>query len=143
MTEGGSNADKVRRLFDAFEAGGPKAAAELIDETFDPDVEFNPLSAGGAGGRTYRGRDGAAAFFGELHEEWEEVRYESREFYSMGEDLVIVFTDLAGIDPVTSLPLRQELSLVYEFVEGLARRVSAYDSPAEALEAAERGHAGA
>jgi ketosteroid isomerase-like protein len=143
MTGQPSNADKLRRLFDAFDEGGPRAAAELIEETFDPDVEFNPRPAADAGGRTYRGLDGVAGFFAELHEALDQVRYESRQFYSRGEDLVIVFTDLAGIDKHTSMLIRQELSLLYEFAGGLATRVTAYDSPADALEAAERGHADA
>jgi len=143
MTEPLSNAEKLQRLFDAFEAGGPQAAADLIEDTFDPDVEFNPLQAGDAGGRTYRGLEGVLGFFSELHDAFDEVQYESRQFYSVGEDQVIVFTCLAGTDPHSAMPLRQELSLVYEFVDGLARQVTAYDTPAEALEAAERGHAGA
>ena len=115
MTGAWGNAGKVEGLFDAFEAGGPDAASQLIDEIFDPGVEFNPLPAGGAGGRTYRGLDGVRGFFSELHEAVEEVRYESRQFYSMGEDRVIVFTELVGIDRGSSAPLRQELSLVYVF----------------------------
>jgi hypothetical protein len=40
--------------------------------------------------------------------------------------------------------LRQDLSLVYEFNEaGRAQRVTAYEAPAYALEAAQRGHADA
>jgi ketosteroid isomerase-like protein len=143
MTGGSSNTEKLRRLFDAYESGGPRAAAELIEETFDPEVEFNAGRAGEAGGRTYRGLDGMAGFFSELHESFESVRFESREFYSKGENLVIVFTHRTGVDRTTSMPLRQELSLLYEFVGGRAVRVTAYDTPAEALEAAERGHAGA
>jgi ketosteroid isomerase-like protein len=141
--EGQNNAETLRRRFDAFETGGPRAAAELIDATFDPDVEFNPLPAGEAGGRTYRGLDGVAGFFSELHESFDDVRYESREFYPVGEARVIVFTHLVGVDRENSSPMRQELSLLYEFAGGRARRVSAYDTPAEALEAAERGHVGA
>ena len=143
MTREPSNADKVRNLFDAFEAGGAQAAAELIEQTFAHDVEFNPLPAADAGGRTYRGLDGVAGFFSELHEGIEDVGYEARQFYSRGEDLVIVFTHLVGVDRKTSMPLRQELSLLYEFVDGRAVRVSAYEKPAEALEAAERGYADA
>jgi ketosteroid isomerase-like protein len=56
---------------------------------------------------------------------------------------VVVLTRLAGISRETGHPLRQDLSLVYEFRGGLAWRVTAYETPAEALEAAERGHAGA
>jgi ketosteroid isomerase-like protein len=138
-----SNAERLRKLYEAFDFGGATAAAPLIDQTFDPDVEFNPLQAGEAGGRTYRGRDGMVAFFGELNKALEDVRYEPPQFHPVGEDMVVVFTRLVGSARDTAMPLRQDLSLVYEFADGLVRCVTAYESPADALEAAERGHADA
>ncbi|HEY8640149.1 MAG TPA: nuclear transport factor 2 family protein [Solirubrobacterales bacterium] len=143
MTAPKSNAERLRKLYEAFDFGGAEAAGQLIDETFDPEVEFNPLEAGEVGGRTYRGRDGVLAFFGEMHDAVEEVRYESPQFHSVGDDLVVVFTRLVGTERDTAVPMRQDLSLVYEFLDGRARCVTAYDSPAEALEAAARGHADA
>jgi ketosteroid isomerase-like protein len=141
VSEAQSNAERLRKLYEAFDLGGPEAAGRVVQEIFDPDVEFNPLTAGDVGGRTYRGRDGMLAFFGELHGAFEELRYEPPQFHPVGEDLVVVFTRMVGIARDTSLPLRQDLSLVYEFGEGQVRCVTAYESPAEALEAAERGHA--
>ena len=138
-----SNAEKLRILYEAFDFGGAKAAAPLIEETFHADVEFNPLEAKSAGGRTYRGLEGVAAFFGELGEALEGVRYEPPQFHPVGDDLVVVFTRLVGTERDTAMPLRQDLSLVYLFAGGLVQCVTAYDSPAEALEAAERGHADA
>jgi ketosteroid isomerase-like protein len=143
MTTPQNNAERIRKLYQAFEFGGEEAAAKLIGETFDPDVEFNPLQAGDAGGRTYRGFQGLAGFFAELTESLEDVHYDPPQFHPVGNDLVIVFTRLVGTEKDTSLPLQQDLSLVYEISEGLVRCVTAYDSPAEALEAAERGHADA
>ena len=143
MTKSRSNAENLRKLYEAFDFGGAEAAGTLIDETFDPEVEFNPLDAGTAGGRTYRGRDGMVAFFGELSEALEGVRYEPPQFHPVGDDLVVVFTRLVGTERDTAMPLRQDLSLVYEFAGSLVQCVTAYDSPAEALEAAERGHADA
>jgi ketosteroid isomerase-like protein len=138
-----SNADKLRILYEAFDLGAAEAAMPLIPKTFHRDVEFNPLEAKGAGGRTYRGFEGMAAFFGELDQALEGVRYEPPQFHPVGEEIVIVFTRLVGSERDSSIPLRQDLALVYEFSEGLVRCVTAYDSPAEALEAAERGHADA
>jgi ketosteroid isomerase-like protein len=143
MSSEPSNADKLRALFDAFETGGPEAAAPHVERSFHPEVEFNPMPAGSAGGRTYRGLDGVKGFFSELHDGFDAVRYESRQFYTAGEDTVIVMTTLYAADRSTGVPLRQELSLLYEFAGDLAIRVTAFDTPAEALEAAERGHAGA
>jgi ketosteroid isomerase-like protein len=140
---GQSNAAKLEQLWDAFDAEGREGAARLLDQVYDPDVEFNPLPAGEAGGRTYRGIDGVIAFFDELNERFSHVRYEPPQFHPVGEELVVVLTRLNGLARDTGLPMRQDLSLVYEFSEGLAHCVTAYETPAEALEAAQRGHAGA
>jgi ketosteroid isomerase-like protein len=138
-----SNGERILRLYEAFEQEGPETVGKLIDETFDDDVEFIPLQTGEVGGRVYRGRDGMLAFFGEIHAALEDVRYEAPQCHQVGDDLVVTFTRLAGTDRETSMPVRQDLSLVYEFEGGLVRRMTAYETPAEALEAAERGHADA
>jgi len=143
MTAPPTNGDRVLSLYEAFEHEGPAAVAKLIEETFDPDVEFIPLQIGDVGGRAYRGFDGMIAFFGEIHETLENDAYEPPQCHAIGDDLVVAFTRFAGIDRDSGLPVRQDLSLVYEFKGGLVRRMTAYNSPAEALEAAERGHADA
>jgi ketosteroid isomerase-like protein len=141
---GQANADKLQGLWDTFDAEGAEGAARMIGEVYDPDVEFNPLQAESAGGRTYRGLDGVIAFFGELDEAFSETHYEPPQFHPVGDDLVVVLTRLVGMARDTGLPLRQDLSLVYEFNEaGRAQRVTAYETPADALEAAQRGHADA
>jgi ketosteroid isomerase-like protein len=142
MSETG-NLEKIQRLWDTFEREGFRAARPLIEETIDADVEFNPLEAGGAGGRTYRGHDGMFAFFAELADGFNDVRYEPVQSHTVGDDLVVAFTRMVGTEKGTGLPLRQDLSLVYEFGAGKVRCVTAYETPAEALEAAERGHADA
>jgi ketosteroid isomerase-like protein len=144
MSGGATNAERVQRFWQVFEDEGMQGATALVPETFHPDVEFNPLQAGQAGGRTYRGWDGMRAFFEELYEGFEEVTYEPPQFHPVGDDSVVAFSRLVGLARDTSIPLRQDLPLVYEFTEdGLVRSVTAYGSPAEALEAAERGHADA
>ena len=143
MTAPQSNGARILRLYEAFERESLEAVRTLIDETFDEDVEFIPLQTGEAGGRVYRGRDGMLAFFGEIQEALADVSYEPPQCHQVGDDLVVVFTRLAGTDRKTSMTVRQDLSLVYEFEGGFVRRMTAYESPAEALEAAERGHADA
>lgn len=138
-----SNADRLRGLWEAFDNEGPEATARLLDTVYHPDVEFNPLPAGAAGGGIYRGLEGVVAFFGELTESYSDVHYEPPQFHPVGADLVVVLTRLVGVARDSGLPMHQDLSLVYEFEAGLAHRVTAYGTPAEALEAAERGHADA
>jgi ketosteroid isomerase-like protein len=143
MTAPQGNGERILSLYEAFENEGPEAVGKLIDETFDDDVEFIPLQTGEVGGRVYRGRDGMLAFFGEIHEALENVRYEPPQCHEVGDELVVAFTRFAGTDRETSVPVRQDLSLIYEFEGGFVQRMTAYDTPAEALEAAERGHADA
>ena len=139
-----SNVARLERLYETFEEAGFAEAARVVQETFDADVEFNPLQTGDVGGRTYRGYDGMLGFFKELNAAFAEVHYEAPQFHPVGESKVIVFTRLAGLSSETSMPMRQDLSLIYEFnAEGLVRCVTAYETPADALEAAERGHADA
>jgi ketosteroid isomerase-like protein len=143
MTAPRGNGERILKLYEAFEEEGPEAVGKLIDETFDEDVEFIPLQTGEVGGRVYRGRDGMIAFFGEIHEALDDVRYETPQCHEVGDELVVLFTRLAGTDRDTRVPVRQDLSLVYEFAGGLVHRMTAYETPAEALEAAQRGHADA
>jgi ketosteroid isomerase-like protein len=141
MNEDPSNVSKLERLYDTFEEAGFEEAARVVGEIFDADVEFNALQTGEVGGRTYRGYDGMLGFFGELNSVFKEVHYEPPQFHPVGESIVIVFTRLAGLAVETSMPLRQDLALVYHFnQEGRVRCVDAYETPAEALEAAQRGH---
>ena len=142
MSPGQDNCEKIERLYEAFENEGARAAAELIGETFDANVEFHTLQTGNSGGRTYRGFDGLGGFFGELHSEFEDVHYEAPQFHQVGED-VVALTCIVGTDRSSSIPVRQDLALVYRFAQQKVVVVEAYDSPAEALEAAQRGHADA
>jgi ketosteroid isomerase-like protein len=140
----GENAGKLERLYDVFENEGVAAAAELVEALFDPEVEFNTVQTGHAGGRTYRGYEGMAGFFAELHSEFEDVHYETPQFHPVGKELVVALTRLVGTERGSSIPVRQDLALVYRFNdEGRVAEVEAYDTPAEALEAAQRGHADA
>jgi ketosteroid isomerase-like protein len=143
MSGGAENAANLERLYETFEHEGVAAAAQMIEQLFDPEVEFNTLQTAGAGGRTYRGLEGMAGFFGELHGELSDVRYETPQFHPVGDDAVVTFTRMIGTAKQTGLTLRQDLSLVYEFAESWVRCVTAHETPAEALEAAERGHADA
>ena len=140
---GPENAKKLERLYDVFENEGVAAAAEVVEALFDPEVEFNTVQTGHAGGRTYRGFEGMAGFFSELHSEFEHVHYETPQFHPVGTRLVVALTRLAGSERGSSVPVRQDLALVYHFKEGRVFAVDAYETPAEALEAAQRGHADA
>jgi ketosteroid isomerase-like protein len=137
MTAPEANIESLRRLYETGETGGLEAAGEMIDEVFDPEVEFSPLLAREVEGRSYHGRDGMRTFFGELQEALGEFRFERPEYQPVGDDLVVVFTRLVGTGRDSTVPIGQELALVYEFDGGLVRRLTAYAAREEALRAAE------
>jgi ketosteroid isomerase-like protein len=143
VTTADDNCALIVRLYEAFESEGPVGAAPLIEAAFDPEVEFAPLEHGRAGGATYRGLEGMAAFFAELHGELRDVTYEPPQCHPVGDSVVIAFTRMAGVDRRNGVPQRQDLALVYEFSDATVRRVIAYETPADALEAVEKGHADA
>ena len=75
-----ANLAALRRWSDTFRDSGFEAALAMIDEIFDPEVEFSPLLAREVEGRTYHGYDGLRAFFTELNEMLGDVRYEPAEY---------------------------------------------------------------
>jgi ketosteroid isomerase-like protein len=137
MTTPDANIESLRRLYEATERDGREAGEDLIDEIFDPEVEFSPLLAREVEGRSYHGPDGMRTFFGELREALGEYRYERPEYRSVGDDLVVVLTRLVGTGRGSTVPIGQELALVCEFHAGLVRRLTAYATREEALRAAE------
>jgi ketosteroid isomerase-like protein len=136
MTAAQENIERVRRWNDTFESEGFEAAERVIDEIFDPEVEFSPLLARELEGRTYHGHDGLRTFFRELNDTFGEIRYEQPEFHPVGDDVVVLFTRLVGTGRGSTVPLGLDLGMVYEFDDGLVRRLTAYGSRNEALRAA-------
>jgi ketosteroid isomerase-like protein len=132
-----ANLDTLRRWYGAYEAGGSEAGDALIEEIFDPQVEFSPWLAREVEQRTYRGHEGMRTFFRELNEILEGLRYDPPEYRAVGDDVIVVFTRLAGAPRHSAVPIGNDLGLVYEFRGGLVRRLTAFGSHEKALEAAE------
>ena len=136
MNERSRNLARLRRWVEAYEAGGLDAAEDVIEEVFDPEVEFSPLLAREIEGRTYRGHRGMREFFGELNDMLGDVRYEPPELESVDDDVIVLTTRLVGSGRGSSVPLGQDLALVYEFRDGMVIRFTAYGSRSEAMDAA-------
>jgi ketosteroid isomerase-like protein len=131
------NIERVRRWNDTYESEGFERAQRLIEEIFDPEVEFSPLLARELEGRTYHGHDGLRSFFRELNDTLGEIRYENPELHPAGDDVIVLFTRLVGTGRGSTVPLGLDLGMVYEFEDGLVRRLTAYGSRDEALRAAQ------
>jgi ketosteroid isomerase-like protein len=124
------------RFHDAFESGGVEAAERLVDEMFDPEVEFSPLLAREVEGRTLRGREELRTFFLELDDALGGIRYADTDFRPLGDDVIVQLTRLIGKGRGSAVEIGQDLGVVYEFQDGLVRRMTAYGSHDEALSAA-------
>jgi ketosteroid isomerase-like protein len=85
-------------------------------------------------GAVYRGLDGARRYWDEWHDLWR-IRLNVLEIAEAGDTVVVVACTEARGD-ASGVVLRQRIGYVYEFEDGLARRVQSYIDPAEAFEAA-------
>jgi ketosteroid isomerase-like protein len=136
MTALDSNLASIQRWYGTYLGRGLDPARDLIDEIFDPQVEFSPWLAREVERRTYHGHEGLRTFFGELSEMLDDVRYGPPEYHPLSDDLIVVLTRLEGAGRGSAVPVGQDLGLVYEFHEGLVTRLTAYGSHDEALGAA-------
>jgi ketosteroid isomerase-like protein len=130
------NLECLRRWSETYESGGFDEAEKIIDQIFDPEIEFSPLLAREVEGRTCHGRDELRAFFRELNDMFGEIHYAPSEYHAVGDDVIVLFTRLVGTGRGSTVPLGQDLGMVYEFQDGLIRRLTAYGSRGEALRAA-------
>jgi hypothetical protein len=133
VNEAERNLEALRRWSETYEQEGVEAALALVDEIYDPEVEFSPLLAREVEGRTLRGRDELRSFFRDLTQTLEGARYEGTELHPVAPDTIVLFTRLIGSGRGSTVPIGQELGLVYEFEDGLIRRVTAYGSRDEAM----------
>ena len=125
------NVEIVRRALSEFDD------SQLLSEAFSPDFiwELRTLRAPGTS-ESYRGWDGFFEFFEDwvgAYEEWEQ---EIRSVLDGGGDHVVVVAHQRGRFRGTSDWVELDYGLVYQVVDGLIRKVMAYSTPEEALEAA-------
>ena len=136
MTPAMTQIDAVRRTWDAVEQGDRGVLRALAAEAVHPDCEWTPLLAG-VDGRTYHGPDGMVEFF----EEWLgsfSPRYENREYEQLSDDVVLASCRMWIESRETGVEMEREIAVLTQFEHGLLRRGRAYDSRAEAIEAAGR-----
>jgi ketosteroid isomerase-like protein len=100
-----------------------------------PDIEWTSAVAEKfAGHASYRGLRGLRRYWDEWQDIWR-VRLKIRQVVGTGDSVVIVACTEARGDS-SGVILRQLMGYVYEFEDGLARRVRSYIDPANAFEAA-------
>jgi ketosteroid isomerase-like protein len=121
--------EKVRRSFDAWNRGDVDGWLEAAH----PEVEWTSEIVRRMEGAdaVYRGVDELRAYWDDSHALWD-VHVELTEILDRGETLVALGTvrargEASGVD------LEGPIAYVFEFTDGLVRKVRAYLDPQEAL----------
>ena len=128
------NVEIVRRAFEAFNAGDPAAAVELLD----PDVEWR-LPPNFPDAQVWRGRDAVVEGLATVTGSWDEFRVEVHELIDVG-DRVVALVRFHGRATLTGLDLggMSVDGQVWTLRDGKVVGVQMYNGSSEALEAAGR-----
>jgi ketosteroid isomerase-like protein len=124
------NVEIARAAIDAWNRGDREAWLALWDE----EAEFYPLRAQ-LEGESYRGHDGLERFFGELAEDFEDVRVEIDEARDGGEQVVGIGRFRAR-GRVSGVDINVPLGIFARVRQGKIVYARFFSEPAEALEAA-------
>jgi ketosteroid isomerase-like protein len=124
------NLHVVKRAYAAMERGDIPAVLELCA----PEIEFDNSNAA-FDATVFRGRDGVLDFFARSGDMWESQRFEGEEFIPIGEDQVLVHQRIVSVGRDGVETVARSASLV-TLREGKAVHVKAFQTKAEALEAA-------
>jgi SnoaL-like domain len=114
--------------------------AAIKNEFFHPDFEWRPRMVG-FGKETYVGRDGFGQYVEDMEATVDEVDLAVADIRAIGEDHVLLTGRLRMIGKGSGVPLDIEWALLYRIEGGLAKSGAAFNSHAEAEEAASRAEA--
>ena len=121
--------ERLRRGYDAFNRGD----LESVLDDIDPDVEVeerpdapDPLHV--------RGREGAMRGFQALHEEFENYRFEAREFIVEGEHLIVVLRQ-SGRGRLSGIPIEGDIVHAWRVEDDRVAGLRAFSTLEEAIEA--------
>jgi len=123
------NEETLRRGFDAWNRGDLEAQLAMLH----PEIEYVPSGLFPGVAPIYRGHAGYRDFWRDFNQVWESLRIEIKELHEVGEQYVVLFTyEARSRDGLT---VRREFGNVVTVRDGLAGRIEAFGSWAEALEA--------
>ena len=123
------NVEVVRRTFEDFVRTG-----DVDPKAFDPDSGYDNSNAM-LDGAIYRGPEGLREFLSLLEGMWKQVRFEPQEFIPVGEDKVVMPVQMTAVgrDEIEAVARAAQ---VFTLREGKISHVKAFQTKAEALEAA-------
>ena len=123
--------DAVRRGLEGWNRGDFDACVEMAHPEIEWVSEVSRLVEGS--GTVYRGVEGMRRYWDEWHSVWD-VTIGVREIRDLG-DIVLAFAQVQTRGGASGVDLERPVALLFEFEDGLARRVCSYLEPEKALEA--------
>ncbi len=129
------NVEVVRRTLDLAEEEDAARIRAMCLETVHPECELIPL-IGAVEGRSYHGPEGVIAFYEDLRGTFE-ARWDDRDLQSIGDNAVLLLSQVELRGRESEIAVRQELGCLYEFEEGLVRRCEVFASHTDARQTAE------
>jgi ketosteroid isomerase-like protein len=123
--------EAVRRSLDGWNADDFEACVAIAH----PEIEWISEVSQRLSGRetVYRGIDEMRRYWDEWHEIWA-VRIDVTEIFDLGDTVVALARTRAEGD-ASGAVLEQPMAYVYQFEDGMARRVRSYIDPDRALDA--------
>jgi len=125
---GESNADLVRRGFEAMREGDVDALLPFIH----PDFEATTPPGLAAEPDTYRGADGIRRYFDSFYEAMDRLNFEPHDFIPVGERVVVPLT-LRARGRTTGIETAQDIVLIWDVKDGKAIRIEVYATLEEAM----------
>jgi ketosteroid isomerase-like protein len=126
-----SNADLVRRGFEAMREGDVDALLPFIH----PDFEATTPPGLAAEPDTYRGAEGIRRYFDSFYDAMDRVNFEPEDFIQVGERVVVPLT-LRARGRTTGIETAQEAVTIWDVKDGKAIRIEVYATLEEAMAAA-------
>jgi ketosteroid isomerase-like protein len=120
------NVEIVRSILRAWNEGD----VEHIVASMADDTELVPLRAQ-LEGTSYRGREGARAFWDDLHAEWADLDLPIDEIDEIG-DLVLVLGRLVARGRASGIDIDVPIGQLWRLRDGEVTWMKAYSDPAEA-----------
>ena len=127
------NVEAIRRVYEAMARGDFWTAGEV----FDPEMvwEWSSSLSGLTGTATYHGIEGVEAATRDFFKAWDWFRQEAEELIEVGDDVLVITRTRARMKG-SEREIEGKAAELWTFRAGKVIHHKAYDSPAEALEAA-------
>jgi ketosteroid isomerase-like protein len=128
------NVELVRQGTARWRAGDYDALLEFLISSSAPEIELYSRF-GGFSGEPYRGHDGVRAWVADIQENFERFEPWLDEARAVGDDRVVASGGIRFRARESGVDMAEQMGWVYEFRNGLVRRMMFYGSWSEALEA--------